>query len=260
MNWLYTYAPWYYLILIVVAELLVSLGSPQVGLAFHMIILMLIPVHYSLAHASGNSNAPMLLTVALAPLIRILSLSLPLANLPLLSWYVIIALPLFASAVVVMRVLGISWRSVSVVLHLRALPLQLVIGMSGLVLGYIEFIILHPRPLVPIDSFWLVLVGVLAMVAGTGVLEEFIFRGIMQYVAIYSMGKNGIIYVSILFAALHIGYLSVADLIFVFFVGLFFAWAVLKTGSIVGVAVSHSLTNIVLYFVMPFIGTLLSPW
>jgi membrane protease YdiL (CAAX protease family) len=86
----------------------------------------------------------------------------------------------------------------------------------------------------------------------TGFVEEFIFRGVLQRTAVEAFGWRGIIYVSLLFAALHMGFLSLIDVVFVFCVALFFGWVVKKTGSLLGVALAHGITNIILYLVAPF--------
>lgn len=49
------------------------------------------------------------------------------------------------------------------------------------------------------------------------------------------------------------GFLSWPDIVFVFVVALFFGWVVQRTGSILGVALAHGITNIVLYLIAPFI-------
>ncbi len=60
------------------------------------------------------------------------------------------------------------------------------------------------------------------------------------------------LYVSGLFAILHMGFLSWLDVIFVFSVALFLSWVVKKTGSLLGVTLSHGITNIMLFLVVPF--------
>jgi membrane protease YdiL (CAAX protease family) len=65
-------------------------------------------------------------------------------------------------------------------------------------------------------------------------------------------GGWGIIYVSYIFAILHIGFLSWIDVVFVFGVALFFGWVVKKTGSLLGVTLSHGITNIILFIVAQF--------
>jgi membrane protease YdiL (CAAX protease family) len=63
--------------------------------------------------------------------------------------------------------------------------------------------------------------------------------------------KAGILGISAVFATLHIGWLNPLDVLFVFSIGLFFAFMTLKTGSIVGVSLSHGITNVVLFLLMP---------
>jgi len=92
----------------------------------------------------------------------------------------------------------------------------------------------------------------LILLLGTGFVEEFIFRGVLQRSAVEAFGGWGVIYVSLLFAILHIGFLSWIDVVFVFVIALFFGWVVKKTGSLLGVTLSHGITNIVLYLVVPF--------
>ena len=53
------------------------------------------------------------------------------------------------------------------------------------------------------------------------------------------------------------GFLSWIDVTFVFIVALFFGWVVKKTGSLLGVTLSHGITNIVLYLVASALVNLL---
>jgi hypothetical protein len=63
--------------------------------------------------------------------------------------------------------------------------------------------------------------------------------------------KAGVIGVTAVYALLHIGWLSMLDVIFVFAIGLFFGFLTLKTGSIIGVSLSHGITNVLLFLAMP---------
>jgi hypothetical protein len=65
-------------------------------------------------------------------------------------------------------------------------------------------------------------------------------------------GWWGIVYVSVLFAILHMGFHSVLDVLFVFGVAMFFGWAVKKAGSLLGMTLAHGLTNIMLFLIFPF--------
>jgi len=87
----------------------------------------------------------------------------------------------------------------------------------------------------------------------TGLAEEFVFRGVLQKVSMDVLGSRGLALVTVIFAVLHVGYRSVADVIFVFGVALMFGWVVESTRSLLGVTLAHGLTNVVLFLIMPFV-------
>ena len=81
-----------------------------------------------------------------------------------------------------------------------------------------------------------------------------IFRGILQTTGTKAFGAwRGIVYVSLLFGALHIGHLSVVDVVFVTAVALYFAVIVHRTRSLLGVSIAHGITNFMLFVVLPLL-------
>lgn len=243
-------APVFYLLVIALAELSTTVLEPRLGMVVHCLLLAGLLLHASLVE--GARERAFLLTVAFAPLIRILSLSLPLARFPVIYWYLITSLPLFAAAWIVARTLGYAPSEIG--LRWGNLPLQLLIGLSGIAFGAIEYLILRPQALIPTfawrDIWWPALI----LLVSTGFLEELLFRGLQQRAALDWLGRWGVVYVAALFGVLHLGYNSFLDVVFVFAVGLFFGWAVYRTRSLLGVTLAHGLTNIVLFLVMPFLG------
>ncbi|MBK9944783.1 MAG: CPBP family intramembrane metalloprotease [Kouleothrix sp.] len=241
---------WGVLLLITMAELLTSVVSAQGGLLAHALLL----VGLTLYGASGtlDENRKLALALTLAPLIRLLSLSLPLTRFPQIAWYPIVAVPLFLAAWVVIRLLGISRQTLG--LRVGSLPQQIMLIGGGLGLGAIEYAILKPAPLVSSltpGSLWL---PALSLIVCTGFSEELIFRGLLQQVAAPALGRWALMYVALLFAVLHIGYLSLADVAFVFAVGLLFGYIVRWGGSILGVSLAHGLTNITLFLILPYLA------
>src|SRR6187401_1312203 len=102
-----------YLGLITLAELLTAtIGSGtdyvRVGLSLHSLILVVLILHGATTRQTQTRR--LLLTLALAPLIRILSISLPLQGLPLVYWYLIIGALLYLAAFVTAQMTGISLR------------------------------------------------------------------------------------------------------------------------------------------------------
>ncbi|MGC8787064.1 MAG: CPBP family intramembrane glutamic endopeptidase, partial [Anaerolineae bacterium] len=118
--------------------------------------------------------------------------------------------------------------------------------------GYMEYQILHPKPLARAFTWEQLWLPALILMFSTGFSEELIFRGVMQRAA-EALDRFSILYVSAVFAVLHVGYKSLLDVLFVFGVALFFGYVVKKTGNILGVSLAHGLTNIVLFLVAPFL-------
>ena len=240
-----------YLVIITAAELITAAVDPWSGIVFHAVVL--IGMIFHTAFTWHDPSRRFLISLTFAPLIRILSLSLPLAQFPLIYWFLITSVPLFLALFLIIRTLGFSADRVG--LNTRQWLLQLLIVPTGLLFGIAEYYILRPEPLISSLTWSQILIPALILLVSTGFFEEIAFRGIMQSTALETLGRFGLVYIALIFAVLHIGYLSVLDVAFVFAVGLFFGWVVFKTGSIIGVTFSHGLTNIMLFLVMPFLVT-----
>jgi membrane protease YdiL (CAAX protease family) len=241
---------WGALLFVTFAEIVTAVVQPQVGMILHALLL----VGLTLYGASGQltEGRRLALALTLAPLIRLLSLSLPLIRFPQATWYPIVAIPLLIAAWIVIRLLGVSRHD----LGLRAgnLPLQLMLVGGGLGLGAAEYAILRPASLVADYSWGTLVLPALSLVIFTGFTEELIFRGLLQTVAAPALTRWTLMYVALLFAALHIGYLSVSDVAFVFAVGVLFGEIVRRGGSILGVTLAHGLTNVTLFLIMPYVA------
>jgi membrane protease YdiL (CAAX protease family) len=240
-----------YLCAITLAELLTTfLPVVEMGLVFHGAVLVTLVVHSALVVSRREQR--ILLTLAFAPLIRMVSLSIPLTNLPQIYWYMIIGTPLFLAAFLVTKYAAFGNQEIG--LTLRRWRFQLLIGLSGIGLGYLEYLILRPKPLASGISLVQTFFPALVLLIFTGLLEEFIFRGLMQRAFVAIFGRfEGVLYVSLVFAVLHFGYKSILDAIFVFWVAVLFSVSVLYTGSIVGATLAHGLTNISLFLVFPIL-------
>ncbi len=239
-----------YLLVIVAAEVVTMFLHPLWGVIGHAAIMAAVLVRS--ARIDDRVHQRLILSLALVPLVRVvdLSLSLSLIPVPTIGWFPIIYTPLIVAAVAVVRTSGYSWREVG--LNFNLLPVQIGVASSGLLFGWVEYLILKPEAMITrlaLAEAWPL---ALVLLAFTGFAEEFAFRGVLQRSATGVFGWQGIIYVSVLFAVLHMGFHSVLDVVFVFGVAMFFGWVVKKTGSILGVTLAHGLTNIMLFLVFPF--------
>lgn len=239
----------FYLAAITGAEMVTAMVNPLWGVISHILLLLGLVSHASFSASHTQRN--LYLALALAPLIRLLSLSIPLTRFPQIYWYAIIAFPLLVGVFVVARRLGYSRQHVG--LTLGRLPVQLLVALTGILFGVAEFYILKPTALIDSLSWGSVLVPAFILLVGTGFAEEICFRGVMQRSAKEALGRWGWVYIAVLFAVLHTGYLLILDVAFVLLVGLFFGWVVNKTGSLLGVTLSHGIANIVLYLIVPLL-------
>jgi len=239
-----------YILLIVFAEVLTSFVSPSYGLLLHSLIMLSLLVVSSVTHGKVSG---FYLSLSLAPLIRIISLSVPLASFPRYVWYIIVNVPVLVATVAMMRVQGIGFKDAGVKF---GKPREVAwIALTGIPFGFIDYLILRPESLATGLSFSGVLLLALGLGLSTGFVEELVFRGLMQPRAVELFGeRRGLVGVAAVFASLHIGWLSPVDLVFVFSVGLFYGFMTLRTGNIIGVTLSHGLTNVVLFLVAPAIN------
>jgi len=237
-----------YLIAIAAAEVVTVIIEPVWGIFCHIAILAAFIVHSALINERPHQE--LLLSLALAPLIRIISLSMPLANIPQIWWFPIVYAPLLVAALVVVRIFSIKARDIG--LNFAYLWVQPLIALSGFAIGVAEYFILRPEPLITELTWRAAWPPTLILLLSTGFVEELIFRGVLQYAALKVFGWWGIVYVSFIFAILHLGFLSWIDVIFVFVVALFFSWVVKKTGSLFGVTLAHGIANTLLYVIVPF--------
>jgi hypothetical protein len=129
----------------------------------------------------------------------------------------------------------------------------LLMGGLGFALGYVEYLILRPGPLAAYVTWVDVITAAMILLVFTGVLEEYIFRGLMQSASMQIMGTFGLLYVGVLFAVLHFGYHSLEDVLFVLFAGLLFGYWVWRTHSLIGTSLAHGVANISLYVIFPLI-------
>jgi membrane protease YdiL (CAAX protease family) len=175
----------------------------------------------------------------------------PLNTIP---WLALVSVPLLVAIVAVSYVQRLRPRDLGLgIRRWQEIPLQGLIALTGIPLGLLEYAILKPTAWIPADTVGAIAVGGLVIFLATGLSEELIFRGILLKRAVEALGeRSGLLYVTALFASLHIFFLSASDLVFVFAVGLFYGFVVLNTKNLWGAILSHSLGNVMLYLVAPF--------
>ncbi|MDY6892434.1 MAG: CPBP family intramembrane glutamate endopeptidase, partial [Chloroflexota bacterium] len=161
-----------YLAAIAAAEALAAVVGPLWGVAFHFIILFLIISNSALV--GKNPSYRLLLALGLAPLIRILGLSMPLLEFSQIYWYLFISIPLVAGIFTVIRALDLSPQEVG--LTRGSILVQGLIALTGIIFGLVEYYILKPEPLILSLGWQELVVPALILLVATGFVEELAFR------------------------------------------------------------------------------------
>jgi membrane protease YdiL (CAAX protease family) len=241
--------------LIVLAEVALTLESPAAGTSVHMLTLFGLIIVASIL-SSRRELSRLLVSLTLIPLIRLFSISTPYWPFAdTLVWLAVITFPMLVAAFATIHVQNLKRSDYGLVLGpLKLLPVQVGIMLLGIPLGFLEYAILAPEPWVADFALGTVILGVLVIMFGTGVSEELVFRGILLHNSSALMSwPASILFTTVIFTAMHIGFFSIADLVFVFFVGLFFAFSAYRTGTLLGVIGCHTLLNIMLFMVAPLV-------
>jgi len=214
----------------------------------HAVLISILLSQYVLTQVPYRRVLPVL---AIVSLLRILSFTAPIAQVPDIYWYVLVGLPLLVAVALTVSLLDFSWAQ----LGLRRGPWmpQLLVASSGLPLSLAGFLLLRPRPFASMPGWREVAIGVVILLIFVGFTEEILFRGLLQHVATEVFGRTGVLCSSLLFAIMYIGSRSASYLLFIALLGLFFGWCASRTGSIWGVVLAHSFIAIGMTFVWPFV-------
>ena len=231
------------------AEILGELTSVVAGAAVDGVVLLVLLNAALLGLVRPASLLPPVL--ALVPLMRILSVALPMRQASQLSWYVLVGVPLLLGIALAARTVGHErparrsrWATV---------PVQVIVAALGVPLGMVAYSTLHPAPIQPLTARGVVLATVVLFLFAA-LVEELIFRRLLQDVVVRLFGTAGVVLVSVLYAATFAGSLSARYVVLMGVVGLGFAFAVRWTGALWGAVAAHTLLLVGLLVVWPALG------
>ncbi|MDQ3865330.1 MAG: CPBP family intramembrane metalloprotease [Actinomycetota bacterium] len=248
-----------YLAGIVVAEISVAFFDLTAGVLLHALLVLMLLNHYLFARVSLRADpgsegrrgepADVLLVLPLVSLLRIVSVTVVLEEVPEIYQYAVAGTPVLLSAVAASR----SVRGASIARRLRSWSwrTQLPIAVSGVPLGYLGFVLARPESAFAHVTPANALLGAAILVVFTGFAEEIVFRGLLQDALTAVFGAGGLLASSALFAAAYLGAGPAGYVVFAACLGLAFAWLVRRTGSLLGVSIAHGLLNVGLILVWP---------
>lgn len=238
-----------YILILIFSEVVTTYDLTSWGIILQVILITCLVINSTLTRSTKFSY--LLQAMILLPIIRIMSLSIPVMELEPLYWLALMAIPVIAAIWILMQSQHINKEMVG--LNFGNLPLQVLVGLTGIGFGFVEYLILQPTALIPNLELWNILLASSMVIISTGLVEELVFRGIIQRNAENLMGKLwGIIFTAVLFTGFNISWNSPIDVIFIFAVSICYGYVFQKTRSVVGISISHGLGNVVLFIIMPF--------
>jgi membrane protease YdiL (CAAX protease family) len=240
-----------YLLLVTLASFLANAISPVAGLVLFFIILFSL---IGLAGISADQNQRNVwIAIGLAPLIRIISLALPvISQLSQYVWYMVISIPILIAVISIMRALRYTPDDVGLNTDKPVTQFLMLIG--AIILGVAGYYFLRTTAWTTYFSAQSTLFPALVLIIFTGFLEELVFRGVIQR-TLDGLGSFYWIYGSAVYAVLQIGQGSIANCVFALVLSLYFGIAVKYTRSIIGVSLGHGLINVGLFLVLPHVLT-----
>ncbi len=251
-----------YIAAIAGAEAAVVFLGTVPGMIGHGVLLILLFSHYILlnpassrvdSHSTGAVQLGQALPVlSLFPLLRILSLALPITSIPEIYWNALVGVPLLIAIALAARLLG--WSASDAGLSLRAWPWQLLIALTGIPLSLAAHVAMGSSQFTPALTSRDALIGAIILVIFGGFIEEILFRGLLQRVTTEIFGPWGIAWASVLFAVMYLGSHSASVVALMGLTGLFFGWCVEKTGSTWGVILAHGIMLVGIFYALPYFG------
>lgn len=233
-----------YLAAIIAAEAIGAFIAPLAGYAGQALLVVALLSQY--VYAEGARYRRLLPALALVPLLRLLSLVMPVRFVPEPYWYALIGLPLLAAVLLTAQLLELGPAALG--LHTRGWPRQLLIAASGPPLGLAAALLAPQLAFASLSAASAPeqIAGLVALAVGLALLEEMLLRGLLLRVASETLGAGGLLCASLLSAALYLGTRSLAAIGLAALAAIFFGWCVRRSGGSWGVIASHSLLNLTL--------------
>jgi membrane protease YdiL (CAAX protease family) len=202
--------------------------------------------------AIGDPSTRLLPAVALLPLLRLLSLTMPVPALPSATWIALAGGPLLFAVPTAARLVVLSVREMGLATRPRDLRSLGVVAL-GLPVGLLAATLAPEELGLPIETPWAPGILAFVVVSCAAVPEELIFRGIMQPLVVGRVGALGIVLVAAIHATTYIGTGSAAVVALVAIVGIVYGFEVARSGSLWAPLVGHSLMAVCATIVGPLV-------
>lgn len=237
------------IICIGLAELLIFAGRIELAILVH--IGVLIALSLSDMIIKDVKVYRIYQALMLLPILRLVNLSMPVFFKTTLYTYIFVYAPLLVPLIIIVFNQRSSFERLG--FTSKNLPAYIVLSIPlGFLLGLGEYLTIHPGYLIQDLSIENLLKLTFIMVFFVGLVEEIIFRSLLQNRLEDALGmKEAVLIAGILFGLMHSGYGTFHEVLYTGFVGLFMGFAFYKTRSLPFVTILHGLVNVFLFGLLP---------
>ncbi len=230
------------IILVIAAEILTVFVGVIAGAILDGIVLVGL-VNFSY-FAEIQEARRIILPLALVPLMRILSVTIPVPHVTPLFWYPLIGIPLLLAGLISIYMTGLP--AISFQIGRRKWAGQIAFGLLGIPIGLLAARMLPTGMItIPTRSAGWIVSGAIILALFNAVPEEIIFRGLVQNALWEVFGPIGLAITAVVYSSLFAGTLHLSYMIFYGLTGLLFTLWVKLTKSLWGAIIAHSLINVI---------------
>ncbi|WP_410508100.1 type II CAAX endopeptidase family protein [Methanosarcina hadiensis] len=236
-------------LVIAIAEFMIYSGRVIEAMEVHAVLLF--GLSLSMLYIKNEEIQKTYQAFILLPVLRLVNLSMPaFYEITIYSFvfiYGLLTIPVTIALTnqgFTREQLGITFKRMWVYI-----PLSIIMG---LLLGLGEYLIIETNYLIPDLSIIPLLILILVMVFLVGLVEEIIFRSILQNrLEMFLGSRGGVIVTSVVFGLMHSGYGNVIEIFYAFLMGFIIGYMFYKTRSLPLVTMIHGFTNVFLFGVIP---------
>jgi uncharacterized protein len=190
--------------------------------------------------AIGDPGSRVLPAVALMPLLRLLSLTMPVPDLPRVAWVVLAGAPLLFAVPATARLAFMTLDEMALVRISRdriSVAIALASGVVGFSLGRVV-----PSGMdLPLDTPVGIAISAAAVVACAAIPEELVFRGLLQPLMVDAIGPTAVVIAAVASGITYVGTGSLFAIAIMTATGLVYGWEVSRSRSLWAPIVGHSL-------------------
>ena len=233
-----------------IAELLIFSGRMKAAVCVHIGVLIALSLSNVFIKDPGVNKIYQALIFL--PALRIVNLSMPIFFETTLYAFIFIYGPLAIPAAIVVihqrnlfKDIGITTKHLLTYMVL-SVPL-------GFLLALGEYMTIRPGYLIPDLTFGNLLKLTLIMIFFVGLVEELIFRAILQTRLEQALSlSEALLITSLLFGLMHSGYGTFNEILYTSFVGFLMGIIFYKTRSLPFLAIIHGIVNVFLFGILPY--------